>query len=246
LAIKGRSSRGNTLSRHLVKSVTKKESGVSTLGARDIFYDEIVKRLNTDQRGLHLGAFMPDDRILAIMQSGHYRIYGNDLATHFDDDMSHISQYDDSMVVTALVYDEASQSIYLKRFQPELSDKKTSFIGEEPGNKLLAYSVDMLPRVQVEFVQDGKKPREGLIIEVSEFAEVKSHKAKGRKISVIPIKSVVFIEPTPWEPPVDEEEAENEEAKDLTPEAISEALENANKRPENGDGSTAVQLDLGF
>ncbi len=246
LAIKGRSSRGNTLSRHLVKSVTKKESGVSTLGARDIFYDEIVKRLNTDQRGLHLGAFMPDDRILAIMQSGHYRIYGNDLATHFDDDMSHISQYDDSMVVTALVYDEASQSIYLKRFQPELSDKKTSFIGEEPGNKLLAYSVDMLPRVQVEFVQDGKKPREGLIIEVSEFAEVKSHKAKGRKISVIPIKSVVFIEPTPWEPPVDEEEAENEDAKDLTPEAISEALENANKRPENGDGSTAVQLDLGF
>lgn len=246
LAIKGRSSRGNTLSRHLVKSVTKKESGISTLGARDIFYDEVVKRLNTDQRGLHLGAFMPDDRILTIMQSGHYRIYGNDLATHFDDDMSHISQYDDSMVVTALVYDAASQSIYLKRFQPELSDKKTSFIGEEQGNKLLAFSVDMLPRVQVEFVQDGKKPREEQIIEVSEFTEVKSYKAKGRKVSALPIKSVVFIEPTPWEPPVDEEEAELDDMKEITPEAISEALENANKRQENGDGSTPVQLDLGF
>jgi topoisomerase-4 subunit A len=160
--------------------------------------------------------------------------------------MSHISQFDDSLVITALVYEAASQTIYLKRFQPELSDKKTSFIGDEPGNRLLAYSVDMLPRIQVEYVQDGKKPREDQIIEVSEFAEVKSYKAKGRKVSVFPIKTVQFIEPLPWEPPVVEDEPDIDEMIEPTQEAINEALENANKRQENADGGTPVQLDLGF
>jgi topoisomerase-4 subunit A len=248
LAIKGRNSRGNTLSRHLVKSVTRKEAGVSTLGARDIWYDDVVKRLNTDQRGHHLGAFMPDDKILTIMQGGCYRIYGNDLSTHFDDDMSHISQYDDSMVVTALIYDAATQAIYLKRFQPELSDKKTVFTGEEPGNKLLGYSVDMLPRVEVEFVQDGKKPRESQIIEASDFIDVKSYKAKGKRLSAWAIQSAVFIEPLPWEPPLDETELTDEDnGNDVAPLTISEALENAGHRTENSDGSsTPVQLDLGF
>ncbi|MDO9512633.1 MAG: DNA gyrase/topoisomerase IV subunit A [Bacteroidales bacterium] len=207
LAIKGRNSRGNTLTRHLARSVIKKESGVSTLSARDIWFDESVKRLNTDQRGTHLGAFKSGDKIFTMMKSGFYRVYNNDLGTHFDDDMMHIAKYNEDLIITVVYHEPESGYMYLKRFQPELSDKKISFLNDDPASKLHSWSLDYLPQLSIEYVQDGKKPRESQIIPTADFIDVKSYKAKGKRLSTYTIAEMKFIEPLPYEI----EEAENED-----------------------------------
>lgn len=211
LAIKGRSSRGNTLTRHLARSVIKKEAGVSTLGARDIWFDETVKRLNTEQRGLHLGAFKSGDRIFTLMQSGHYRVYNNDLGIHFDDDMIHIAKFDEDLIITAIYHEPETGLTYLKRFQPEVSDKKTSFLNDDPNARLILWSVDFLPQLYLEFAQDGRKPREPQTLSTAEFIDVKSFKARGKRLSAYTITEMKFIDPLPYEPENSmDEEMENQ------------------------------------
>ena len=230
LAIKGRNSKGNTLTRHLVKTIVKKEAGVSTLGARNIWWDDTVKRLNTEERGLLLGAFLPEDKILAIMHSGHFRVYGNDLSTHFEDDLAYIGKYNEEQVITVLYKEPSEGLVYLKRFQPEINDRKTSFIGEEPGAILMGFSLDPLPQLEVEFVQSGKKPREPQLITAADFIDIKSHKAKGKRVSALEIASVRFIDPIPWTEPDAEEEM-------LTAEP------NEDETFENGNGHEEFQTE---
>lgn len=230
LAIKGRNSRGNILTRHLVKSVIKKESGVSTLGARNIWWDDTVKRLNTDERGILLGAFMPSDKIFTLMQSGFYRIYGNDLSTHFEDDLVHISRFDEDRIVTVLYRDGEDGYVYIKRFRPEPADKKVSFLNEHPDTRMLAFSLDYLPQIRLEFEQSGRKPREPQVINVAEFIDVKSHKAKGKRVSQLPVTSVKFIDPLPYEPV--EEEAEILQAEPNGDNGVLEGHEEETSLPE--------------
>jgi len=255
LAIKGRNSKGNTLTRHLVKSIIKKEAGISTLGARNIWWDDTVKRLNTDERGLLLGAFLPEDKILAIMQSGHYRVYGNDLSTHFDDDLMYIGKYNEDQPITALYRMTGDNTIYIKRFQPEPTDRKASFLSDDAHCELLAFSSDYLPQVYTEFAQTGKKPRDPITISVSDFVDIKSHKAKGKRISAFDITQVKFIEPLPWNQTTDENEMLEAEPNG------DETLENGvngdtkdeplpEEHPEPGETSRplpkGIQLDLEF
>ena len=98
LAVKGRASRGNLLSKQPVKQITKHDDGVSTLEARDIWYDEAVRRLNVESRGTYLGAFEGEDRILQIFANGDFKLTSFDLSTHFDDDMVEIKKYDPNEV----------------------------------------------------------------------------------------------------------------------------------------------------
>ncbi len=210
LAIKGRNSKGNILTRHLVKTIVKKEAGVSTLSARNIWFDETVKRLNADERGILLGAFMPGDKILTLMQSGFYRIYPNDLSTHFEDDLVYIARFDENRSVTVLYRDGEDGFVYIKRFRPEPSDKKVSFLNEHPETHMISFSLDYLPRIRIEFEPSGRKPREPQVVNVAEFIDIKGIKAKGKRIASHPITHVEFIEPLPYE--IEEEEAEVLEA----------------------------------
>ena len=260
LSIKGRNSKGNILTHHLVKSVIKKEAGVSTLGARNIWWDDTVNRLNVEGRGMLLGAFMPEDRIITFTQSGYYRITGNDISAHFDDDLIYIAKFDEEKIITAVYRNENDGFFYIKRFRPEPSDKKISFLGEEANHQLVAFSIDYLPQLKVEFEQTNRrKPREPLILNVSEFIDIKSYKSKGKRISTHSIHSAVFIEPLPYI-------AEGiEEAEMILAEANDELIPNGNNGDEGlennsptSDTSTSdsfdkpqpmpkgIQLDLDF
>lgn len=226
LAIKGRNSKGNLLTRHLVKSVVKKESGISTLGARNIWWDETVNRLNVEGRGSLLGAFMPEDKIISITQSGYYRISGNDLSTHFDDDLIYISKFDEEIIFSVIYRNLDDGFYYLKRFRPELSDKKISFLGEENHNQLIVFSVDFFPQIKVEFDQTNRrKPKESLTLNVSEFIDIKGYKSKGKRISNHTIQTIAFIEPLPYHI------ESQEETEMLLAEANDELIPNGN----NGD-----------
>lgn len=212
LAIKGRNSQGNIFSKNLVAKVTLKEEGVSTLGAIDFYYDDTVKRLNTDGRGHLLGSFKGDDKILALMESGNYKLYAFDVGIHFDEDMVKIVKYDPDQVFSAVYIDGNSEKVYLKRFTIDAGDRKTIFLSEDPNTKLLLITTNARPQIELFFdAQKNGKVIENEIVDVESFIDVKSSKAKGKRLSNYEILSVEELHPLP---PFEDEE-KDEESEDL-------------------------------
>ncbi len=203
LAIKGRSSQGNILSKFSVRNVVKREEGVSTLGALDIWYDDTVRRLNTEERGTYLGAFKGDDRILTILSSGEFKLTGFDLATHFDDEMLLIEKYDPKQIITAVYFDGAKERYYVKRFGIEKdisSDKKYLFISDAKGSKLVVFSTDYLPRIEMEMKsKDGNEVTSEVVL-LADFIGIKSFRAKGKQLSNKKLKKLKLIDPLPYGP----------------------------------------------
>jgi topoisomerase IV subunit A len=195
LAIKGRQSMGNILTKHEVHKISLKEKGISTLGGRKIWFDEDVLRLNSDNRGKYLGEFSGEDKILAIYKNGEYELYSFDLSNHFDSDILTIEKFDNCKVVSVVYFDAEQSFYYLKRFEVEdIEGKRIRFIGEHPENKLVSFTWVRFPRLEIEF--GGKHAeRENEIIEVAEFIGVKSWKAKGKRLSNYSIENVKEIEP---------------------------------------------------
>jgi topoisomerase IV subunit A len=195
LAIKGRQSMGNILTKHDVHKISLKEKGISTLGGRKIWFDEDVLRLNSDGRGKFLGEFTGEDKILVIYKDGEYELYSFDLSNHFDSDILTIEKFDNCKVLSAVYYDAEQSFYYLKRFEiDEVEGKRIRFIGEHPGNKLASITWVRYPRLEIEF--GGKhSERENEIIEVAEFIGVKSWKAKGKRLSNYSIENVKELEP---------------------------------------------------
>ena len=205
LAIKGRQAMGNILTRNAVRNITKKEEGVSTLEAREIWFDQTVKRLNVNSAGVSLGRFSGKDKIFTLTQSGYMRLTGHDLSTHFDDDLLEIRKYNSHRIVTIIYREGRTGSYYLKRFQAEENDKKLAFLDE--GDTLIDYSMDTLPHLKVLYDEhSGKKILEEEI-DVSEFIAVKGYKAKGKRITTNEVKQFLWLEPGP-EPEYEDEEEE--------------------------------------
>jgi topoisomerase-4 subunit A len=206
IAIKGRSAIGNLLTKKPVRKVVKGEEGVSTLGAIDVWYDDTVRRLNNDGRGTYLGAFLGDDKIIMILQSGNYKIVGYDLSTHFDEDMIMLRKYDPQEVLSVVYLEGESLAPYLKRFQVELSTKKVNFIGEHPQAQLLLFSFDQVPRFVIQFEPNPRRKSDQEIIDAAEFIGVKSYKARGKRLASTPYQSIHLVEPLPVELGTAEEE----------------------------------------
>lgn len=215
LAVKGRASMGNILSRNDVHKITLKHEGVSTLGGRKIWFDPDVLRLNTDQRGDFLGEFMGDDRILVVSRPSTFHFTSFDLSNHYSDNISIIEKFDAEKVWSAVFYDADQEYWYLKRFTMEGNGKPTSFVGENPENKLLILTDEKYPRFEVLF--GGKnEDRPNEIIEGEEFIGVKSYKARGKRLSIYEIADVKEIEPLPRENEIKEEDQESETVDEVT------------------------------
>ena len=213
LAIKGRKAMGNILTRNAVRNITKKGEGVSTLEAREIWFDPTVRRLNVNGAGNSLGRLSGRDRVFTLTQSGYMRLTGQDLSTHFDDDMIEIRKFNTRMIVTALYREGETGSYYLKRFQPEDSDKKLSFIDE--GDQLVSYSLDTYPNLHVSYDEaSGKKILEE-DINVDEFIAVKGYKAKGKRVTTSMVKEFKWLEPGAEPEPEPEEEPTAEELNEV-------------------------------
>jgi topoisomerase-4 subunit A len=194
LAIKGKSSMGNILTRNPVAKISLKEKGLSTLGGRKIWFDDAVFRLNVDGRGLFLGEFSADDKILVITKDGFFRTTGFDLTNHFEDNILIIEKFKPSKVYSVVYWDSTQNFYYVKRFMIEDSEKPQCFINEEPGSKLISLTEVEYPRFEIVF--GGKnKDRDNEIIEVAEFIGVKSFKAKGKRLSSYMVENIQEIEP---------------------------------------------------
>jgi len=196
LAIKGRQSMGNILTKHDVHKVSLKEKGVSTLGGRKIWFDTDVARLNADSRGTFLGEFSGDDKILVIYKNGEFQLYNYDLSNHFDTDILTIEKFNKKKILSAVYFDAEQQYYYVKRFEIDESEgKQIRFIGDNSDNKLVSITWVHYPRLELSF--GGKNSeRENEIIEVAEFIGIKSWKAKGKRLSNYEVENIKELEPT--------------------------------------------------
>lgn len=195
LAIKGKASRGNLVSKNPIARIQLKSKGVSTIGGKDIWYDADIQKLNDEQRGQYLGEFGPEDKVLAIFKDGTFYTTSFDVSNRYQGDVISIEKFDPNKTYTALYYDGAAKAFYVKRFSFILSDNTPlSFIA--PGSKsyLVALSEDKHPQFQVIF--GGKyEHRDPENINAEEYIAKKGYSAKGKKCHQYDLKEVRFIEP---------------------------------------------------
>ncbi|MBR1574404.1 MAG: DNA gyrase/topoisomerase IV subunit A [Bacteroidales bacterium] len=195
LAIKGKGARGNVVSKNPIKSIQLRSKGISTISGKDIWYDADVQRLNEDGRGLYLGQFEAEDKVLAIFSNGTYYTTNFDLSNRYQGEVLRIEQFDEEKTWTALYWDGAAKAFYVKRFSFALSDNTPlSFISEAKGSYLVALSDDAHPQVIVTF--GGKyASRDPETIDAEEFIAKKGLAAKGKKCHSYELASVAFGEP---------------------------------------------------
>jgi topoisomerase IV subunit A len=217
IEIKGRGAVGITVTKFPVKKIVLKEKGLSTLGARSIWFDDVVQRLNADGRGTYLGEFSGDDKIIAFTQSGHYRLYNFDLNNHFDDDMVLIEKFNPEKVMAAVYFDGEKKEYVVKRFIPETSDKKTLFISEFEGSRLELITAHKEPKIQIVFHKQRGKEAEVSEIMLNDFIAVKGMKARGNRLTNEKVKEINLLsEEEPLSPPEKQKE-EPEKAKAPAP-----------------------------
>jgi topoisomerase-4 subunit A len=219
VAIKGRGSIGNIITKYPVKKILLKSKGVSTLAGRKIWYDDILKRLNADGRGKYLGEFDGDDRILTVLANGIYELTSFDLNNHFDDKMVVIEKYDPAKVYSVIHIDGKSKNYMVKRFVFDnlAIGKQTSIISDENGSKLVLISGASQPIVKIEQLKGKEQTPETIEIDLSTIIDVKGMKAMGNRLSQQLIKSVQLIA----ENNIEEEEVIADDAVDSN-EEISE------------------------
>jgi topoisomerase-4 subunit A len=209
--IKGRSSQGNILSKHSVKSVKFKEKGASTLGGRDIWYDAILGRLNVDKRGYYIGSFDLNDHILVVFKDGTYELTSFDLTNRYEaEQVLILKKFDPQMVITAVYFDGNNKAHYVKRFTIETTTqgKKFSFITENKASKLLFASTHSNLLLDLKTGKKKSEPQQSTIA-LAEF-DVRGWKAIGQKLAdndVLDINMHPAPQKTDEENAVDEDEA---------------------------------------
>jgi len=194
LAIKGRGSMGNILTKNAVHKITLKEKGLSTLGGRKLWFDDAVMRLNADGRGKFLGEFASDEVLLVVTRGGWYRTSGTDLSSHFEDDILLLEKYRESKIFSAVYWDEEQQFYYVKRFAFEETERLQCFISDSEGSRLVSLTEVEYPRFEIKFGGKNEGRRQE-IIEVAEFIGVKSFRAKGKRLTNYSVAGIRELEP---------------------------------------------------
>ncbi|MFT7156090.1 MAG: topoisomerase-4 subunit A [Parvicella sp.] len=238
LIIKGRASKGNRATKEIISKVEQKEIGGSTLAARKVWWDEVVRRLNDEGRGKLLGEFKGDDKILTLHQSGNYKLSGFELNTKFDDDLIHIEKWVQDRPISVVYWNGDKEMYFVKRFLAESSSKRVLMIPEEEGSELVVASTQFMPKIRIEY---NKRLREtknlpDKIEELNELIDVKGLKAQGNQLTKLKVKEIVLLDTKDGEEwPI----AEIEEVDEIDEEVESE--ENDEFTDENTDAETTSE-----
>ena len=201
IAIKGRASKGNLVTKYPIKKIEIKEKGISTLKPRKIWFDDTVQRLNVDARGELLGEFRPNDKILVISQTGKLKVITPELSTHFDEDMVVLEKWHPKKPISAIYYDGEKERYYIKRFLVETEGKEESFITEHPKSQLEIVSTDYRPMAELVFTKVKGVQKENQTVDIENFISVKGFKALGNQLTTDKLKQVNLLEPLPYEEP---------------------------------------------
>ncbi len=197
LEVKGRSSRGNTITHYPVRKVDFLKAGASTLSKIDLWYDEAAGRLNKDGRGRKLGKFDGDDQIIAFMRNGSYKITNFDLSNRYDPEKTmHVEKFNPKKIVSAVYVDGESKQYMVKRFMIETStaDKEFGFISEGIGSRLVVVSTVESPEIEMEVQKAKDKPKKMETVSLDELVDVKGWKALGNRLSEYKVTKVNLVQ----------------------------------------------------
>ena len=228
LAIKGRQSQGNLFSRYGIHKIVLKEKGTSTLGGQNIWWDDDIRRLNSDGRGRLLGEFKGDDRLVVWTSKHQYYVTGFDIAQHFPDETIRVERYVSDRIYNLCYFDREQGYYYMKRFPLEASDRLQSFLDEDGMADFVCITsaVGAMLRITYKGAQATRPADE---ISVDDFVGVKSRKAKGKRLTTYDVDTLTFIEPELPELPEEPEQPEEDEP--IVPPA------------EGAEGATDVEID---
>lgn len=210
LSIKGRGVQGNILSKYLVKSIKQKTKGISTIGGRNIYYDDVIGRLNSDSRGKFIGSFSNDDLILVMYKDGNYELTNFELTNHYDaPNVLHINKFKTDKPLSIVYYEAKQKTYYVKRFLIETKtiNSKFLFISEGEKNNCLVATDLKNPAITV-LTGKTKKDATEETVNLAEFIDVKGWKAIGNKLGGTEILSIELI-------PSEDEPEEESKADDL-------------------------------
>ncbi|ARV08611.1 DNA topoisomerase IV [Winogradskyella sp. PC-19] len=263
ILIKGRTSKGNLVTKYAIKRVELKEKGVSTLKPRKIWFDDTVQRLNVDERGELIGEFRGEDRLLVINQKGIVKTIIPELTTHFDSDMIVLEKWIPKKPISAIYYDGEKERYYVKRFLIEQEGKEESFISEHANSQLEIVSTDWRPMADVEFTKErGKDRKPNMEVNLEEFIAVKGISALGNQLTKDKINQINLLESLPFEAPeevhadelevVDEEQitadanetSEAEVKVNLDPKPKADTSKSKDETEENPDVDDSGQASL--
>jgi topoisomerase-4 subunit A len=219
--IKTRTAKGNLITKESISKITQKEVGGSTLAARKIWYDDIVGRLNDEQRGKFLGSFRGEDKIFTLYKSGEYRLSGFDLTTHFDDDLLHIEKWNPEQPISAVYFDGEKEIHYAKRFLCDVTtDKKVSFISDAEGSQLDVATTSQEPTVRIVYNKQLKatKSLPDKLVRLDEFIDIKGMTAQGNQLEKLKVKEILLEQPPESDNPSPEgEDGTGDSGADNTP-----------------------------
>jgi len=237
LTIKGRSVKGNIVTKHPVNKVIFKEKGLSTLKPRKIWFDDTVQRLNVDERGDLLGEFKPDDDLLVVQQSGNLKIVPPDLNMHFPEDMIILEKADRAKPISVAYFNKKKKKYFVKRFILGLLKGKQNFISNHKDDVVEIVSTDWKPLIEV--VTKNKKIVDRYNLNLFEFISVKGIKAIGNQLTNKEVKEINLLEPIPYEPEVVELE-------DIEVIDADEQLDGGDGPMNENESSENNQIELDF
>jgi topoisomerase-4 subunit A len=260
ILIKGRSAKGNLVTKYNIKKVELKEEGVSTLKPRKIWFDDTVQRLNVDGRGELLGEFKGEDRLLIINQKGIAKTIVPEVTTRFEEDMIVLEKWIRNKPISAIYFNGEKELYYVKRFLIENEDKEEEFISDHSGSYLEIVSTDYRPVAQVVYYKPrGKEQPPNDQIELEEFIAIKGITAQGNMLTKEKVKQINLLDPLPYEEPdvndveVNEEEVEAQPSSDSAktehssdsktetkPQASDQDTDPDNDSPVNGQGQGSL------
>ncbi|WOD44054.1 DNA gyrase/topoisomerase IV subunit A [Hwangdonia lutea] len=251
ILIKGRTSKGNLVTKYSVKRVELKEKGVSTLKPRKIWFDDAVQRLNVDGRGDLVGEFRGEDKLLIINQSGMVKTVTPEVTMHFDDDMIVMEKWVPKKPISAIYFNGEKELYYVKRFLIENEGKEESFISDHPNSQLELVSTDWKPMAEVVFAKErGKDRKENLEINLEAFIAVKGINALGNQLTKDKVNQINLLDPIPFEAPeqkhadeievVDEMEVSANSSEDKKADNTSKPNDKPNESENDDEGQTTL------
>lgn len=227
LAVKGRVSKGNLVTKYPIKKIELKEEGISTLAPRQIWYDPIVRRLNADERGDLLGSFKGDDKILTINSIGEAKLVSFDLGNRFDDEMMIIEKWKPAKPITCIYFDGTKDKYFVKRFVLEDTlNTQVFFINEDEKSEIKFISTDYFPMIELQFSKIKGIEREEEVVNLEQFIAVKGIKAQGNQLTTYKLKNIVTLESLPYEEPEEDINEEDEEQQPTLFDEVTDGVDN--------------------
>jgi len=217
IGIKGRASRGNIVTKYLIRKIELKEKGISTLKPRKIWFDDSVQRLNVEGRGELLGEFRPSDRLLIITQKGKVKTVIPELSTHFEPDMIVLEKWIPEKPISAIYYDGEKGRYFVKRFLVENENKEEVFISEHNRSQLEIVSTDYRPVAEIVFAKTKGSTKDNITVDLESFIAIKGIKALGNQLTGDKIKQINLLESLTYDNP----DTITEEIEVVDPENVS-------------------------